>query len=57
MLLVAHLLFFQTHRAKQKTPKELPIQRTNTEMHRKRMTKIKHAPVTAPICNAASVGT
>jgi len=28
--LVAHLQFFQTHKAKQKTAKELPSQRTTT---------------------------
>jgi hypothetical protein len=28
-LLVAHLYFFPTHKAKQKNPKELPSQRTN----------------------------
>ena len=30
MHLVAHLQFFQTHKAKQKTAKELPSQRTPT---------------------------
>ena len=49
--MVAHLLFFQTHLAKLKTSKELPSHRTKTEVNRKRMTKIKHEPVTKAICN------
>ena len=46
---MAHLLFFQTHKAKQKTSKEPPSQRTKTEMNKQRMTKIKHEPVTCGI--------
>jgi len=50
--LVAHLQFFQTHKAKQKTAKELPSQRTKkNKMDRILMTKTKHEPVTRGIFN------
>jgi len=50
--LVAHLQFFQTHKAKQKTAKELPSQRTKTRQWAdKQLLRKKNEGITAPTRN------